>query len=130
MAQRGKNLPAMQETWVQSPGREDPLEKEMTTHSSIRAWRIPGTEEPGRPQSMGFAESHTEQLTLTFTFSLTWALLEKSVCNLKFSRSPQGLPWWVQRWNVCLPMQGTRVRSLALEDSTSLRAAESTCHNS
>ena len=59
MAQRGKNLPAMQETWVQSPGREDPLEKEMTTHSSIRAWRIPGTEEPGRLQSMGFAESDT-----------------------------------------------------------------------
>ena len=42
-----KNVPAMQETWVQSPGREDPLEKEMATHSSILAWRIPWTEEPG-----------------------------------------------------------------------------------
>ena len=42
-----KNLPAMQETWVQSLGREDPLEKGMATHSSIYAWRIPRTEEPG-----------------------------------------------------------------------------------
>ena len=43
----------MQETWVQSLGREDPLEKEMATHSSILAWRIPWTEEPGELQSMG-----------------------------------------------------------------------------
>ena len=42
-----KNLPAMQETWVQSLGHEDPLEKGMATHSSILAWRIPWTEEPG-----------------------------------------------------------------------------------
>ena len=48
-----KNLLAVQETWVQSLGREDPLEKEMVTHSSILAWRIPWTEEPGWPQSMG-----------------------------------------------------------------------------
>ena len=47
-----KNPPAMQETWVQSLGQEDPLEKEMATHSSILAWRIPWTEEPGRPQSI------------------------------------------------------------------------------
>ena len=56
MAQWVKNLPAMQETqetWVQSQGREDPLEKRMATHSSILAWRIPWTEEPGRLQSMG-----------------------------------------------------------------------------
>ena len=48
-----RNLPAMQETQVRSLGREDPLEKEMATHSSILAWRIPWTEEPGRLQSMG-----------------------------------------------------------------------------
>ena len=48
-----KNLPAMQETWVQFPGQEDALEKGMATHSSILAWRIPWTEEPGRLQSMG-----------------------------------------------------------------------------
>ena len=46
MVQRLKHLPEMWETWVQSLGREDPLEKEMATHSSILAWRIPGTEEP------------------------------------------------------------------------------------
>ena len=48
-----KSLPAMQETWVRSLVGEDPLEKEMATHSSILAWRIPWTEEPGRLQSMG-----------------------------------------------------------------------------
>ena len=53
VAQRLKHLPAMQETRVQSLGREDPLEKEMATHSSILAWRTPWTEEPGRLQSTG-----------------------------------------------------------------------------
>ena len=53
VAQSGTNLPAMQETRVRFPGQEDPLEKEMATHSSILAWRIPWTEEPGEPQSMG-----------------------------------------------------------------------------
>ena len=53
VAQRLKRLPGMQETRVRSLGREDPLEKEMATHSSTLAWRIPWTEEPGRLQSMG-----------------------------------------------------------------------------
>ena len=53
MAQTVKNLPEMPETWVQSLGQEDPLEKGMATHSSILAWRISCTEEPGRLQSMG-----------------------------------------------------------------------------
>ena len=53
VAQRLKCLPARQETWVQSLGQEDPLEKEMATHSSILAWRIPWTEEPGGLLSMG-----------------------------------------------------------------------------
>ena len=53
VAQMLKNLPAMQETQVQSLGLEDPLEKGMATHSSILVWRIPWTEEPGRLQSMG-----------------------------------------------------------------------------
>ena len=48
VAQRVKNLPVIQETWVQSLGWEDPLEKGMTTHSSISAWRIPWAQEPGR----------------------------------------------------------------------------------
>ena len=51
-----KNLPAMRKTWVQSLGQEVPLEKGMATDSSILAWRIPWTEEPGRLQSMGVAE--------------------------------------------------------------------------
>ena len=53
MTQWIKNLPEMQETWVQSLGQEDPLGKGMATHSSILAWRISRTEEPGRLQSMG-----------------------------------------------------------------------------
>ena len=52
MVQLVKNLPAMQETWVQFLGWENPLEKRMATHSSIFAWRIPWTEEPGGLQSM------------------------------------------------------------------------------
>ena len=52
-AQMVKNLPAMQDTQVQSLGWEDPLEKEMAAHSSILAWRIPWTKEPGGLQSMG-----------------------------------------------------------------------------
>ena len=53
VAQRVKRLPAMQETWNQSQGWEVPLEKEMVTHSSILAWEMPRTEEPGRLQSVG-----------------------------------------------------------------------------
>ena len=53
VAQRLKRLPPIWETWVRSLRREDPLEKEMATHSSILAWRIPWMEEPGRLQSTG-----------------------------------------------------------------------------
>ena len=56
MAQRVNNLPAMWETQVRPVGWEDPLEKEMATHSSILAWEIPWTEEPGKLQSMGLQE--------------------------------------------------------------------------
>ena len=69
MAQRLKRLPAMWETWVRSLGQEDPLEKEMATHSSILAWRIPWTEELGGLQSTGSKESDmTEQLHFHFHF--------------------------------------------------------------
>ena len=60
VAQMVKNLPAMQETQVQSLGQEDPLEKRMTTPSSILAWRIPWAEEPGKLQSRGVAKSWTQ----------------------------------------------------------------------
>ena len=59
VAQLVKTLPAVQETLVRFLGREDPLEKEMATHCSILAWRIPWTEEPGSLQSMGSQESDT-----------------------------------------------------------------------
>ena len=63
LAQLVKNLPAMQDTQVQFLGQEDPLEKEMATHSSLLAWRIPWMEAPGRLQSMGSQELvTTEQL--------------------------------------------------------------------
>ena len=55
-----KNLPAMQETRAGSLGQEDPLEKEMATHSSILAWRISWTEEPGVLQSLGVTKSQTQ----------------------------------------------------------------------
>ena len=61
VAETVKNLPAMWKTWVPSLGQEDPLEKKMATHSSILAWRIPWTEEPGGLQSMGRKESDTTE---------------------------------------------------------------------
>ena len=53
VAQTVKRLSTMRETWVQSLGQEDPLEKEMAIHSSTIAWKVPWTEEPGRVKSMG-----------------------------------------------------------------------------
>ena len=73
VAQMEKNLPAMRETGIQSLGWEDPLQKGMATHSSILAWRIPWTEEPGRLHSpWGHKESDTtEQLIHTHTYTHT-----------------------------------------------------------
>ena len=73
VAQRLKRLPAMQETWVRSLGREDPLEKEMATHSSILAWRIRWMEEPGELQSTGL-QSRTRLSDFTFTFKQAGAV--------------------------------------------------------
>ena len=69
-----KRLPAMQEIWVRSLGWEDPLEKEMATHSSILAWRIPCKGEPGRLQSMA---SQSRTLLSDFTFTI------KNISNIK-----------------------------------------------
>ena len=72
LAQTVKNLPTIKETQVQSPGREDALEKGMSTDSSIPAWRIPWTEEPGRLHTVhGVTKSWTQLSDYTFTF--TWA---------------------------------------------------------
>ena len=76
MAQLVKNLPEMWETWVRSLGWEDPLEKEMETHSSILAWRIPWMEEPGGLQSMGSQKVRHDRMTL-LTYSLTHI-----ICNI------------------------------------------------
>ena len=76
VAQRIKRLPAMQETWVRSLGWEDPLEKEMATHPSVLAWRIPWTEEPGGLQSMGLQRVGHDWAT-----SLTHSLKEIEVCS-------------------------------------------------
>ena len=66
-AQMVKNPPAMWETWIWSLGWEDPLEKEMATHSSILAWRIPWTAEPGGLQSKGWQRVRHDWLTFTFS---------------------------------------------------------------
>ena len=73
-----KNLPAVQETWVRFLGQEDPLEKEMATHSSILAWRIPWIEDPGGLQSMGLQRVRHSWATNVFTFtSGNWGQWEK-----------------------------------------------------
>ena len=70
MAQTLKRLPAMWDTWVQSLGREDPLEKEMATHSSTLTWKIPWTEGPCRLQSMGSQELDMTERLHSLTHSL------------------------------------------------------------
>ena len=75
MAQRLKHLRAMQETWVQSLGWEDPQEKEMATHSGTLAWKIPWTEKPGRLWSMESQSwAWSEQLHFYFHFNLNATL--------------------------------------------------------
>ena len=71
VAQRLKRLPPMWETRVRALGREDPLEKEMATHSSILAWRIPWMEEPGRLQSTG-SQRVRHDFTFTFTENIVF----------------------------------------------------------
>ena len=77
MAQTVKHLPTMQETWVRSLVREDPLEKEMVTHSSILAWKIPWTEEPSRLQSVG-SPSRTRLSDFTSLLHCRWILYQLS----------------------------------------------------
>ena len=70
MAWTVKNSPAMQETWVQSLGQEDPLEKEMATHSTFPAGMIPWTEEPGGIQSMGLQRVRLHRVTSLSLFTI------------------------------------------------------------
>ena len=91
MVQMVKNLPAVWETWVQSLGREDPLEKGMAFHSSILAWRIPWTEEPGGGlQSIALQKlDMAEQLTLSLHFKVLFINISYSFfCTLVSLNTP------------------------------------------
>ena len=77
----GKNPPAVQETWVQSLGQEDPLEKGMATPSSILAWRLPWTEEPVGLQPTGWQRVGHDWATNIFSF--TYSLLPEQISNLQ-----------------------------------------------
>ena len=90
VAQMVKHLPAMQETRVWSQGQEKPLEKGMATHSSILAWTIPWTEEPGGLRSMGSQRvGQTERLTLAFRHcSGFWVCSDTRNRQTSFTSSP------------------------------------------
>ena len=91
-----KSLPAMWETWVQSLGQEDPLEKEITTHSSVLAWKILWTEEPCRLQSMGLQRVRQDWATsLSFLF-FTPALEAWSFSHWT-TREVSLVVWWMVR---------------------------------
>ena len=83
VAQTLKNLPAMWETEVWSLGREDPLKKGLGTQSSILAWKIPWTEEPGELQSVGLQSIRHDWATNTFIFTLSYftVIMMFSLCN-------------------------------------------------
>ena len=109
-----KNLPEMQETWVQFLGWEDPLEQEMASHSNISAWRIPWTEEPGGLQCMGCKESDTTEQLSTHIHTkqrrhrMTQKERERTDCDPggESPGSPTGLP------NHCLQRQVARLWQL------------------
>ena len=86
VAQTVKNLPAMKETWVWSLGREDPLEKGMTTHSSIIAWRILWTEDPSGLQFMGLQRVRLDWVTKAITFSPTETQITLKYADSKFAK--------------------------------------------
>ena len=94
VAQRLKRLPPMQETRVWSLGREDPLEKEMAIHSSIRAWRIPWMEELGRLQSMGSQRVRHDWLTSLHFTLLPWCPVVRNPLAVQGTRiqSQAGVP--------------------------------------
>ena len=108
VAQTVKHLPTMTETWVQSLGREDLLEKEMATHSSILVWKIPWTEDPGRLQSMGSQRvGHDWAMSLSLSYPKT----ENFIYLFFFLRGTElpfpyififEIPWSANVWNIYL----------------------------
>ena len=132
-----KRLLAILETWVQSLGREDPLEKEMATHSSTLVWKIPWAEELGRLQSLG-PQRAGHDFTFTFMVDLLCCIIssvqqsDMVIYILSFLTLKQRV--WetslVAQWIwVCLPTQGTWVQSLVEEDSTYCGETKPMCHN-
>ena len=81
VAQMVKRLPTMRETWVQSLGQEDPLDKEMATHSSTLAWKIPWMEEPGRLESMESQRVGHDWATSLSLFTFHFHVLEKEMAT-------------------------------------------------
>ena len=116
----------MQETQVQSLGGEDPLEKEMATHSSILAWEIPGTEEPGGLQSMGWQKSQTRlrnnnshHFIMLCSFLWPNGVSQRSVStHPPISSLPALPPYPTPRWTPC-PMQQLLIRCLLYTDTPS-----------
>ena len=118
MAQTVKCLPSMQETWVWSLGGEDPLEKEMTTHSGILAWKTPWMEKPGGLQSMGSQRVGHDWVTSLFTgYSMctyvslsSWAIMISYVHAGELNRwSPKSSQFYpsrclqlMQSWQLCI----------------------------
>ena len=97
-----ESLPAMQETRVQSLGKEDPLEKGMATHSSIFAWRIPWTEELGRLQSMGSHRLRHNWVTNTLTFTFHSWRREEGSFELESWYIFSLIFWWRRKWEPTL----------------------------
>ena len=107
MAQMVKCLPTMWETQVQSLGREDLLEKEIATHSSILAWKIPWTEEPGRLQSMGSQRGRTRLSDFTFFYFLFHGQVNS------LSLSPlEVMEVWEWKWSSSVVSDSSRLHGL------------------
>ena len=100
VAQRVKRLPAMTETWVQSLGQEDPLEKKKATHSSTLAWRIPWTEKPGRLQSIGSQRVGHDWATSLSLSLFFWKLYS---CGFTFKSLfwVNFCIWWEEKIQIC-----------------------------
>ena len=128
----------MQETWVQSLGQEDPLEKEMAAHSGTLAWKIPWTEEPGRLQSMGLQRVGHDWTTslLLLHYMESWSFpgssgVKESACN---AGGPGCVPWvrkipWRRKWlptPIFLPGESHGQRSLAGYSSWGCKESDTT----